>query len=170
MGSIGLAIVEKLLADKSYSKIIATARKPEDATKLNEYAKSSSGRLHVVKLDLTDAGQCSSSADEAKALLEGARLDELIVNAGQYGKSSDPSHIDIDDLDAVIKCNVYGPIQTVKAWLPIMKTEGGKSKIVLVSSDAGSIGMRQEGKGFSGGVNYWISKLVPVEHTRYGSG
>lgn len=146
------------MADTTYSKIFATARKPDAATKLNDLAKNNSDRLHVLKLDITDASQCSLSASETEKILGNSRLDELIVNAGQYGKSTDPSQTNVDDLDAVIKANLYGPIQVVKAWMPIMNEKSGKGKIVLMSSDAGSIEMKRDSKGYSGGVNYWISK------------
>lgn len=78
----GLALARELvsLPATDVGKIIASAR--GDSPDLNELAKSSSGRVVIVKLDVTNHESIKQAAAEVEGKLEGRGLDVLINNAG----------------------------------------------------------------------------------------
>lgn len=78
----GLALARELvsLPAKDVSKIFASAR--GDSPALDELAKSSSGRVVVVKLDVTNQQSIEKAVAEVEAKLEVKGLDVLINNAG----------------------------------------------------------------------------------------
>ena len=78
----GLALVKELvsLPTSQVSKIIATVR--GDAPALNEIVEKSSGRVAVVKLDVTDQTSIKKAAAETEPILGEKGLDVLINNAG----------------------------------------------------------------------------------------
>ena len=86
---LGLAFVKELVTRPSseVSKIIAATRR--EAPALNEIASSSSGRVSIVKLDVTDHDSINKAVTETKTILGSQGLDVLINNAGicQYASS-----------------------------------------------------------------------------------
>lgn len=78
----GLALARELvsLPAKDVGKIIASAR--GDSPVLDELTKSSSGRVVVVKLDVTNRESIKKAVADVEAKLEGKGLDVLINNAG----------------------------------------------------------------------------------------
>lgn len=78
----GLALAHELasLPASKVGKIIASAR--GDAPALGKLAQNSSGRVVVVKLDVTDQASIKKVAAEVESELEGKGLDVLINNAG----------------------------------------------------------------------------------------
>lgn len=78
----GLALVRELvsLPATEVGKVIASAR--GDSPDLDELAKSSPGRVAVVKLDVTNQESIKKAATEVETKLEGKGLDILINNAG----------------------------------------------------------------------------------------
>lgn len=79
---LGLAFVKELVTRPSseVSKIIAAAR--GEAPALNKIASSSSGRVSVVKLDVTDQDSIKQAVTETESILGSQGLDILINNAG----------------------------------------------------------------------------------------
>lgn len=78
----GLALARELVSRPAteVGKVIASARGgPPD---FDEFAKSSYGRVVVVKLDVTNRESVKQAAAEVEAKLEGKGLDVLINNAG----------------------------------------------------------------------------------------
>lgn len=78
----GLALVRELASfpASEVSKVIASAR--GDAPALDELAKTSSGRVVTVKLDVADQASIKKAAAEVETKLGGKGLDVLINNAG----------------------------------------------------------------------------------------
>jgi NAD(P)-dependent dehydrogenase (short-subunit alcohol dehydrogenase family) len=85
----GLALTRELvsLPVTKVSKVIASVR--GDSSDLDELAKNSSGRVVVVKLDVTNHESIKQAAVEVEAKLEGKGLDILINNAGVCQYSAD---------------------------------------------------------------------------------
>lgn len=79
---LGLALVKELVTRPSseISKIIAAAR--GDAPLLEEIVSSSSGRVSVIKLDVTNQASIKQAAAETESILGGNGLDVLVNNAG----------------------------------------------------------------------------------------
>lgn len=78
----GLALACELVSRPAteVGKVIASAR--GDSPDFDELAKSSYGRVVVVKLDVTNRESIKQAAAEVEAKLEGKGLDVLITNAG----------------------------------------------------------------------------------------
>lgn len=79
---LGLELARQLssLPASEVSKVFATAR--GDAPELEELAKSSSGRIVVIKLDVANEESIKHAAVEVEANLNSKGLDVLINNAG----------------------------------------------------------------------------------------
>lgn len=77
---LGLELTRQLSARSDVSTVFATAR--GDSPKLQELASASSGKIVVVKLDVTDEASIKQAAVEVEAHLGGKGLDVLINNAG----------------------------------------------------------------------------------------
>lgn len=66
------------------------------------------------------------------------KLDVLINNAGIPGNYADPLNQGLDDIRRVYETNVFGPINVIYAFLPLLKA-AGKAHIVNLSSGLGSL-------------------------------
>lgn len=90
---LGLALVKELvsLPSSKVSNIIAGVR--GDAPALDELVPNSSGRLSVIKLDVTNQSLLQQAADEADKILGDKGLDILVNNAGicQYAFGGTPT-------------------------------------------------------------------------------
>lgn len=86
---LGLALVTRLatLPKAEVGTIIATVRQ-DNTPRLKELASASSGRVELVKLDVTDQGSVDAAARMVEAKLQGRGLDYLINNAGVMDWSS----------------------------------------------------------------------------------
>lgn len=129
---IGLALVEKAIARGD--RIVATARRPDEAAALNALAQRSEA-LEIEDLDVLDDGSLAALA----ARLAGRSIDVLVANAGVlngYGGLDDPAH-DKTAWERVLMTNVYGPFATMRALRPnLMGVAPGK--VAIISSGMGS--------------------------------
>lgn len=124
-------------------RVIATARKPAEATDLNALAQASGGKVSVEALDVTDL----AAIDALAARYQGQPIDVLFNNAGisggganqQFGK---PMQWPL--FDEVFRTNVVGPLKMAEAFLPNVLASQQK-KISNVSSSQGSIADTKNG-------------------------
>lgn len=86
---LGLALVSRLasLPTAQVGKIIATARQ-DNSPQLTELVNSSSGRVELVKLDVTNNVSIQEAARLVEGKLQGKGLDYLVNNAGLMDWSS----------------------------------------------------------------------------------
>ena len=85
----GLALARELVSRPATDVGIVIASARGDSPDLDELAKSSSSRVVVVKLDVTNQESIKQAAVEVEAKLEGKGLDVLINNAGVCQYASD---------------------------------------------------------------------------------
>jgi NAD(P)-dependent dehydrogenase (short-subunit alcohol dehydrogenase family) len=80
---LGLALAARLAAlpKTEVGTIIATARQDNSAS-LTEIVSASSGRVQMLKLDVTDIASVEAAVGAAGRSLQGKGLDVLINNAG----------------------------------------------------------------------------------------
>ena len=115
--------------------VVATARKPKKAEKLNALAKKHP-KLKIMKLDVADPGSVAKLAKK----LKGQPIDVLINNAGILGdyEKQKLGQFDFDALDKVIEVNTKGPLRVTLALLDNVRASKQK-KVVTLASALGSI-------------------------------
>ncbi|WP_183461796.1 SDR family oxidoreductase [Mesorhizobium huakuii] len=90
-------------------------------------------------LDIDVASDASVKAAATRFLQEDGRLDVLVNNAGVLGSMLAPSEEPIAIIKDVYEVNVFGPIRTTQAFLPLLKA-APRANVVMVSSGLGSLG------------------------------
>lgn len=125
--SSGIGAAFARLAAREGARLVVAARRTK---LLEELARELPDALPVTT-DMRDPGEVRRMVDVTVACLE--RVDVLVNNAGQA------LHVPIeearlDDLQAVMELNVYGPLVAMQAVLPLMRAQGGGA-IVNVSSN-----------------------------------
>ena len=130
---IGLEFAKQYAA-KGY-KVIATARKPAEATELNALAKANKSVV-VEALDVTDL----AAIDALAAKYKGQPIDILVNNAGITGSPEKQrfGSIDYASFYDVMNTNVRGPLKMTEAFTEHLAASKQK-KVVVVSSSEGSI-------------------------------
>jgi NAD(P)-dependent dehydrogenase (short-subunit alcohol dehydrogenase family) len=116
--------------------VIATARKPEQATELQALA-ADNAKVTIVKMDLLDHAGIDALADE----LKDTPIDVLLNNAAMLG---DPAKQDFGGLDYEVMQQVYavntvGTMKMTEAFIDnVMASE--QKKVVAITSLQASIG------------------------------
>jgi NAD(P)-dependent dehydrogenase (short-subunit alcohol dehydrogenase family) len=95
--------------------------------------------LDVRMLELDVASDASVEAAALRVFEEDGRLDALVNNAGILGSMLAPSEEPIAIIKDVYEVNVFGPIRTTQAFLPLLKA-APRANVVMVSSGLGSLG------------------------------
>lgn len=134
--SIGLETARQLaaLGNRIWLGCRDTRRGEAAAAGLREHGYD----IRVIEIDV--ACDASVAAAAARVQAEDGFLDTLVNNAGIAGTPSTPvSEQPIDDIKAVYETNVFGPIRTTQAFLPLLKA-ARQGNVVMVSSGLGSLG------------------------------
>jgi short-subunit dehydrogenase len=121
------------LVDRGYD-VIATGRNREALDKLRAESR---GRLHVVRLDVTDAKSIAQAVVEVDGITGGRGVDVLVNNAG-YGLAAPLEEVTDEDLRAQFETNVFGLMAVTRAFLPRMRARGS-GRIINVGSVGGRI-------------------------------
>ena len=116
--------------------VIATARKPERATELNELA-AANPKVSVEQLDLLD----HASIDALAKRLSDQPIDVLLNNAAILGapEAQDFGSMDFAVMEQVYAVNAVGTMKMAEAFYPHVLA-GEQKKIVAITSQQASIG------------------------------
>ena len=147
---LGLEFVRQY-GERGY-RVIATARRPESASELNELAAYNQ-LITVDTLDVTNFEQIDALAEKYAE----QPIDILINNAGVTGepiKTQMFGNIDYSVFDTVMHVNVLAPLKMAETFYPHVRA-GRDKKIITVSSSQGSIA-----KTFGFGYFYRSSKAA----------
>lgn len=136
---LGLEFVRQLLARGD--QVIAACRHPGKAQALNVLAGEHPGRLKVLPVDLGDPRTHAALAREVALVNDGEKLDLLINNAGVLRGGERFGSVAATDLETSFRTNAAGPFLLTQA-LAEQLADGGK--VANLSSEVGSIGLRQE--------------------------
>ncbi|EGR1310838.1 SDR family oxidoreductase [Vibrio cholerae] len=131
---IGYHCAKKL--HKAGYRVIASCRKPEDVSRLNEEG------IFCLQLDVTDTDSIQSAISETIEHT-GGTLDVLFNNAA-YGQCGALEDLPTDALRAQFETNLFGWHELTKAVIPIMLEQGG-GKIIQNSSVLGLVAMKYRG-------------------------
>lgn len=128
---IGLEICNQL-AVQGHTVIMGT----RDLERGQNVAKTLSGKVHVMQLDVTDPESIKSLANDIDE--EFGHLDVLINNAGIGVGNSGAVDADPEEVKAIMATNFYGPWYTIQGLIPLLKksTDG---RIVNMSSGMGAM-------------------------------
>lgn len=97
-----------------------------------EKVKQAGGKGIVLKVDVSEEKEVENMFD--KALEEFGTLDILMNNAAINGQGYNIADLPTEKWDKAIKTNLYGYFFCVRRFINIRKQEGGKGKIINVSS------------------------------------
>jgi NAD(P)-dependent dehydrogenase (short-subunit alcohol dehydrogenase family) len=122
----GRAIVDAVLARGE--RVVATARRAESLADLAAHE-----RVHVVALDVTDAGQRDAAV--AEAVERFGRIDVLVNNAGRTQVGAVEETTD-EELRFLFELHFFAPAALTRAVLPHMRRQGS-GVIVQMSSVGG---------------------------------
>lgn len=129
-GGIGAALAE-LLAQRGDAVVLVARR----AEALAAVAARCAGRALTVVADVTQRDQVSRVAEAA--LAQFGRIDVWVNNAGQ-GITRPPSELTDEDMEAMLRANVYSALYGMQTVLPHFKARG-EGQVVNVSSMLGRI-------------------------------
>jgi NAD(P)-dependent dehydrogenase (short-subunit alcohol dehydrogenase family) len=149
---LGLETVRRY-ATTPNTVVLATARDPTTAPKLQEIAKEHSN-VHILTLDV--ASEDSIRALPAQVSKYTNYINVLINNAAINETPSNPSKVDLATLQSVYNTNTFGPILITQQLLPFLEkiprpettnaaSEGAipapehTPRVVMISSTLGSI-------------------------------
>lgn len=170
---IGLELVRQLIIHEPTPQIIiATCRKPEEATALQELSKNHKS-IHVQKLDVTDFSSLANFAKDVEGIVGDEGLNLLINNAGIAGnKTAKLADLKAEELAEMYKTNTIAPILLTQTLVPLLRKAArhnassplgiGKAAIVNISSGLGSVSRNT----FGGYYGYRESKAALNTATR----
>ena len=147
---IAIALVE------AGAEVVIAAR---SADRLGRIAGEISSGGHVcaaVAADVTDRVSCAELVSAAQSLIGG--IDILVTNAAHGGGTSDVSE-DICELRAAMEVNLYGTLNTIQAVVPVMRSGGGGSIVVVNTMLALKV--------MPGFGSYAVSKAALLHATRH---
>ena len=124
-----------LLKQRGY-RVIASARKAEDVTRL------SSEGFETVQLDLADSASIQQAVKQVTAMTEG-KIDGLFNN-GAFGQPGAVEDLSRDVLREQFETNFFGTHELTNLIIPLMRAQG-KGRIIYNSSILGFIAMTYRG-------------------------
>ena len=135
--------------------VVATGRRPELVTE----AVGSAADLLVVPLDVTDTA--SVRAAVGATVERFGRIDVVVNNAANF-KAGFFEEITPEDFRAQLETTMFGPMNVVRAVLPVMRAQRG-GLLVQISSTAGVLGgeFLTAYAAAKFGVEGWFESLVP---------
>ena len=129
---IGFEFVRQYANDGA--RVIACARRPNDAKELLDLAADANGRIAIHELDVSSAESVTSFAADLRL----QPIDILINNAGVYGGTHQQlGDIDYDAWLRTLSVNTLGPVRVTEALRPNL-TKGREKKVVAITSAMGS--------------------------------
>jgi Short-chain dehydrogenases of various substrate specificities len=121
------------LADLGHS-VILTARSMPNAERAARKLRAHRAEIHPLRLDVTDTRSIAEAATEVRERF--GRLDVLVNNAAiTYDTWQRAATADLHVVREAADTNLYGPWQSVQAFLPLLRLSD-HARIVNVSSEA----------------------------------
>jgi NAD(P)-dependent dehydrogenase (short-subunit alcohol dehydrogenase family) len=153
-GGLGLEWAARELEEGA--TVIATARDPEsspglealgDARREGTGGAQKRGELLVLRMDVTDDASVQQTRREVERRV--SHIDDLVNNAGTYGpRGGAVLEAPPDEVRRVLEVNTIGPYRVTRAFLPLLR-EGGRSRIIFITSRMGSIGDGPSGSSYA---------------------
>src|SRR5688572_2085832 len=126
---IGAAITERLAGLGML--VFAGVRSDEDVQRWQAHA---SGRVHPVRLEVTDEASIRDAVQELRAALQGKQLAGVVNNAG-IAVAGPLEFLPVSQLRRQLEVNVIGQIAVTQAVLPLLRESRGR--VINIGSIAG---------------------------------
>jgi short-subunit dehydrogenase len=143
-GSSGIGLETAVRLSLLGCRLVLLARgqaKLEEACRYIEEKAGQTGRqIHTVYTVSTNVANNDEVVEKIKAAVDHYGMPDILINSAGIGMADYFENISYESFDAVMKVNVYGTRNTVRAVLPYMKQKGC-GHIVNLSSAAGLMGM-----------------------------
>lgn len=135
---IGLGVAREFVA-RGWD-LIATARKPAEATELSALAAANPGRVDIRPLEMNDP----AALDGFAAAMKGKRLDIVLVNAGVSGPAHRTANAATEaEIGALMYTNAIGPTRLGRALAGCIP--GPDGVLAFTSSVMGSVALNPGG-------------------------
>ena len=138
----GRQLTEQILARGD--RVIGTVR---NTGKIADLIKRNPASFQAEVLEMTDTAAVRATVDRLFA--QHGRIDVIISNAG-YGLFGAAEEISDEQVQAITRTNLVGPIQLIRAALPHLRAQGG-GRIIQISSYGGQV-------AFAGNSMYHATK------------
>jgi NAD(P)-dependent dehydrogenase (short-subunit alcohol dehydrogenase family) len=147
---IGLAVVKVLLGQGD--RVFAACRKPGEAAELGALVQAHSGSLELVALDADSDASVQAAAGQVAG--KTGHLDVLVNMAGILPRPHDAKleDLDLQQCREAFETNALGPLRVSRAFLPLLR-KAGNSRVVNVTSGAGSISGKDNGQFYAYGTS-----------------
>ncbi|KAG8722577.1 hypothetical protein FRC09_006048 [Ceratobasidium sp. 395] len=149
---IGYELTRQILKTSRH-KVVATYRDPSKLEALKQLFLESDhkSRLFLIQLDMNDADSCRSAA---RAVVdEDVSPSIVIVNAGINLPNAKLVEQDLRQVTNILDNNLLGPLRVCQAFFPSLRKQSPPSKLVLMSSEAGSITEHRDGRSPAYGIS-----------------
>ena len=134
--SSGIGYTTALALKQRGHKVIATARKPEDVSRLQQQG------FTAIQLDLADSNSIKSAVSLAVKLTDG-KIDALFNN-GAFGQPGAVEDLTREVLRFQFETNLFGTHELTNLILPLMRKQG-QGRIIYNSSILGLVAMTYRG-------------------------
>jgi len=133
--SSGIGFQTAVVLGKAGHTVYATMRNLERGAALRELVEREHLPISIVKMDVdsTDSVNAATSAVRAEI----GAIDVLVNNAG-IERTGSIEGLSFEDFKATMETNYFGPLRTIRAWLPDMR-QRRSGCIINVTSVAGRI-------------------------------
>ncbi len=133
--SSGIGFQTAVVLGRAGHRVYATMRNLDRGASLREVVENEHLPISIVEMDVDS----DESVDAATAIIrrETGSIDVLVNNAG-IERNGSIEGLSMDDFKATMETNYFGPVRTIRAWLPDMRRQQ-KGCIINVTSVAGRI-------------------------------
>jgi 3-oxoacyl-[acyl-carrier protein] reductase len=132
-GTLGTALSRTLAAEPD-TDLVLSDLSADALGELTAGLKESTGDVTAVPADITDFAQVENVIKNAVDRF--GRLDVLISNAGVLAQNGRIHNLTTQDWERSYRVNVLGPVNAIKAAVPVMRAQRSGS-IILTASVAG---------------------------------
>ena len=164
-GTLGTALSRKLAAEQETDLVLSDLS--EDALSgVTADLAASAGGVAAVRADVSDFAQVEHVVKHAVDRF--GRLDVLISNAGVLSPNGRIHNLGAEDWERAFRINVLGPVNGIRAAVPVMRAQRSGS-IILTASVAGLTAWSHSSPycGTKAGVIH-LAKVAAVEYARDG--
>ena len=133
--SSGIGYQTALVLARAGHTVYATMRNLERGAALRSAAEQEHLPLSIVKMDVDSDESVDAATSSIRA--EAGSIDVLVNNAG-IERSGSIEGLTLDDFKATMETNYFGPLRTIRAWLPEMRRRRSGC-IINITSVAGKI-------------------------------